>query len=368
MKNTIQLFGEIGWEVTLQNVMDQVNETDNDETLKVQIHSGGGSVIEGLAIYNYLKNLEREVHTESVGMVASIASIIFLAGSKRTLNSTSNFLIHCPYTWADGTAEDLKKIAEELQDFENTLVDIYVNETNLAKDEIIELMKEDKFSDVDFLKEKGFVTDIIEFSAVAIFKEFNNKKKTSTKNKKKSTKNKKKSMSKKNLTKDEAKGMLASLGNMIKNLLNPENKLITDANGIEIDFPDVEDDATPEIGDSAQVDGSAIENGERIMPNGDTWKFEDGKLSEIVSKEEDDDEENEVEDLKQEIVDLKAERDSLNEKLTNEIDANKTNLEDIQNKMELIASAVGSDFKYENNKRPDKENNSGNRSFKGNRK
>lgn len=371
MKNKIQIFGEIGWEVTLDTVMKQVANTDENETLIVEIHSGGGSVIEGIAIYNYLKNLDREVQTESVGMVASIATIIWLAGTKRTLNSLSSFLIHQPFNWAEGTADDIQKAADELKKFENTLAEIYANETDLTKEEAIEKMKLDEFAEIDFLLDKKFVTDVIEFAAVASFKGFKNKK-TLTKKKKK--------MAKTKLTEKQKNSFLAKfskLGKTIENLLGIENKMVADANGEEINFPDIEDDATPDVGDKAEVDGKAIEDGKRVMPDGEIWEFLDGKLDKKTPKENEDsaDDSDEVVDLKQEIVDLKktntdlqAKFDGKENELKNEISKNKTALNEIKNDMAAISGALGSDFKFENNEQPKKVDENGNRVFVINKK
>lgn len=353
MENEIYLFGEVGWDITIKDVIEQVKETNPDEPLIVNIHSVGGSVFEGLAIYNYLKGLDREIHTQSTGLVASIATIIFLAGTKRTLYSTSQFLIHLPMAWADGNAEDLEKTAEQLRVIENQLAEIYSKETDLTKEEAIEKMKLDEFSEIDYLLDKKFVTDVIEFQAVAsIFtrKDFKNNKNKNNNN------NKSKIMSKKKLAKKEAKNKFLKLWSKIENYFEPQNKTVTDGDGVIIDFPDIEDDATPAVGDSAQVDGKSIDDGDRVMPNEDVWTFKDGKLDKITPKESDDDSE-EVEDLKDEVEALKKTNLKIQGKLDSEIDAhtetkksNKKSLKKIKAEMEVLAGAFGSDFNYKGNK------------------
>ena len=159
--NDLYLIGEVGYEITLTDVINKVNNSDKKKPLNINIHSQGGSVYEGLAIYNYLKSLKQEVNTHSSGLVASIASIFFLAGKNRTINNTDNFLIHLPSGMSMGNAKDFEKTAKELRDIENKLATIYENETNLTKEEALELMKNDEFLNVDFLLEKGFVNDII---------------------------------------------------------------------------------------------------------------------------------------------------------------------------------------------------------------
>ena len=124
MNNDLYLIGEVGWEITLDSVINQVRETNQDEPLNVHIHSQGGQVYDGLAIYNYLKSLPQQVNTISSGLVASIASVIFLAGDKETrkINNLDSFLIHLPSGGSWGNAQDLEKTATELRDIEEKLV------------------------------------------------------------------------------------------------------------------------------------------------------------------------------------------------------------------------------------------------------
>jgi len=336
MNNDIYLIGEIGWEVNLDTVIKAVKETDENEPLNVHIHSAGGGVYDGLAIYNYLKGLDREVNTISSGLVASIASIIFLAGNKETrvINETDNFLIHLPSGMGFGNAEDLEKSAKELRRVENTLSDIYAKETDLTKEEAIDLMSEDKMLDVEFLKEKGFVNEIKKFKAVAIF---NNNKKMSKEN---------------TVTKEEVEGLFSTFKNELKNFFGmnqPTNKIVKDANGVDIDFFDLENDEEIIVGAEATVDGQKAE-GEYTMSDGNKYVFEDGKLSEIIVEETD------LEKAQKENESLKDELQTVSENLqakTEELDAQNLVIEDMKAKFEEFKNTVTSkfDFKSKQNKK-----------------
>lgn len=289
MKNDIWLTGEVGFDITLKNLLQSVKESDSDKPLNIHIHSGGGNVFEGLAIYNYLKGLSQEVNTISGGLIASIASIMFLAGNKETrkITDTDNFLIHLPSNLSMGNAEDLEKAAEQLRDIEQKLANIYAKETDITIEEAIDLMKKEDFLDVNFLKEKGFVSEIIEFKAVAKFNKNNDMSDT--------------------LTKEKTEGWFKEFMAKYFPKAEPQNKIVQDANGKEIDFTDLADDDTPKVGDKAMVDGAKA-SGDFVMPSGDTWKFTDGELSEIVAADDDDDDDETLEDVQ-------AERDSLKTQL-----------------------------------------------------
>ena len=191
--------------------------------------------------------------------------------------------------YAGGNAKDLEKIAKEMREIENKLSEIYAKETELSKDEALELMKKDEMLDVDFLKEKGFVYEIVEFKAVANFnnREMNN-----------------------NLTKEEAQGMFAKFEQKLKAFFKPEivNKLVQDVNGVEINFTDLAEDEEVVVGQPATIDDSPA-NGEYIMPTEETYVFVDGSLTEIKEAEEEEEEEEEdIEALKQRIAELEAEK------------------------------------------------------------
>ena len=289
MRNEIYLVGEVGWEITLDAVVKAVDKSDKSKALDIHIHSAGGSVYDGLAIYNYLKTLDQEVNTISAGLVASIASVIFLAGNKETrkMNETDSFLIHLPTNMGWGDAEELEKTAEELRDIEDKISNIYANETDITADEALEQMKEDKMIGPEWLKENGFVAEIVKFKAVAKYR------KTKTKNKMEKT------LSKKDKSWFEK---------IFNKYLGPKNKIVQDANGVELDFTELEDDATPAVGDKAMVDGSNA-SGNYTMSNGDVFTFVDGELAEIVEDESDDDDE------KATLEEVQAENETLTDDL-----------------------------------------------------
>ena len=86
--------------------------------LEVHISSPGGSVSDGLAIYNYLAGLSAKgvkVETYVDGLAASIASVIAMAGDVRYIGQASSMLIHRPWMMACGNAGNLRQAAEEIR-------------------------------------------------------------------------------------------------------------------------------------------------------------------------------------------------------------------------------------------------------------
>jgi len=331
MKNDIYLIGGVGEEINLASVIGMVEQSNKDEPLNVHIHSGGGSVYDGLAIYNYLKGLEQEVNTHSSGLVASIASIIFLAGKKRTINSMDNFLIHLPMSGSIGNAIDLEKTAKELRDIESKLAKIYALETNITEEIAIELMQKDEMMNVSNLIEQGFVSEIIEFKAVATLNQNQNNN----------------NIMSEQLTKKDAENLFDKFFNKFLSKKQPTNKIVQDANGVEIDFTEVEEEATPTVGDTAMVEGEKA-SGDYVMPNGETFKFEEGTLSEIVEAESTEEEQTEEEATTEVEVDAAHKSAEVVNELTKQNDDLIAQIEEIKNSFETLKSEVTSKFDYDN--------------------
>jgi len=94
---------------------------------QVFINSPGGSVADGLAIYNQLRRHPGGVDTHVDGLAASAASIVFLAGEKRTMARNSRLMIHRAHTLSAGNASDFRKTAAVLESHDEMLTDIYAS-------------------------------------------------------------------------------------------------------------------------------------------------------------------------------------------------------------------------------------------------
>lgn len=342
MKNDIYLIGGVGNEITLENIVNAVEKSDKTQPLNFTVHSVGGSVYEGIAIYKYLKNSKQEVIMNSGGLVASIASVFFLAAKpeNRFTNSLDRFLIHLPIGGAKGNAKDLEATAKEMRKIEDELSDIYALETSMTKEEALAQMQLDEMMETSMLLAKGFVSEVKEFKAVAqlIIKNENK-------------------MS--DLTEEKVEGLLDKFYNKFFKKEEPKNILVQDAAGVDIDFFELEEGQNVVVGSKANVDGSAAD-GEYLMPSGETYVFAGGELSEIKESEGGEDE---LENAKKRIEELEAELSTKNETIENkdvELVAATNKFTEVENKFtELRNEITGKqpDDKKEN-KKEEKENDS----------
>lgn len=136
--------------------------------IHVYINSGGGSVVEGWAIYDKLKTSGKKITTIGEGMVGSIATIIFMAGDYRKLHENSRFFIHNPYWQPDSPtpmeADDLISLGESLQAEQKKILDFYSNQTGTDITLLEPLMQ--KATDLTSTQaiELGFANEIISTS------------------------------------------------------------------------------------------------------------------------------------------------------------------------------------------------------------
>jgi len=139
-------------------------------TINLHINSPGGSVFEGIAIYNMLKQHKATVNTYVDGLAASIASVIAMAGDTIFMPRNSMLMIHNPWTMAVGNASDLRKQADELDTITKSSVVTYLNKAGDKLDEetLKQLMDEETWLTADESIGYGLADEVLESnSAVA---------------------------------------------------------------------------------------------------------------------------------------------------------------------------------------------------------
>lgn len=146
-------------DVTAKSIVDEINSISAD-VINVYISSYGGEVQAGLAIYNALKRHKAKVRTICDGFACSIASVIFMAGEERIMNDSSLLMIHNAWSFAEGNAKELKKIAEDLEKITQASVSAYKAHSNLTEEEVVEMMDNETWILPEEAIEYGFATAI----------------------------------------------------------------------------------------------------------------------------------------------------------------------------------------------------------------
>ena len=106
-------------------MVQQASDEMKNTRLTVRINSPGGVADEGIAIYNILRRHPGGVDTVIESLAASAASVIALAGDKRTTLRGGRWMIHKAMTIAIGNSDDMQQVAKMLDTYDRSLVDIY---------------------------------------------------------------------------------------------------------------------------------------------------------------------------------------------------------------------------------------------------
>lgn len=137
-------------------------QTTNAKTIHVRINSGGGSVFEGHAIYNLLRNSSAKIITHNDGIAGSIAAMIFLAGDERRAAKNSVTMIHRPSGGAQGNVEDLLVVADALVTIEEILVDTLEERSTMERSAIMAAIAKTSWYKPSVAMENGLATHIDE--------------------------------------------------------------------------------------------------------------------------------------------------------------------------------------------------------------
>jgi ATP-dependent Clp protease protease subunit len=172
----IELLDGIGfWGMTANDFIKQVKPVKG--RVLVRINSGGGSVFDAVAIYNYLRSRKGGVDTIIDGFAASAATIVMLAGDKRSMGSGTFVMVHRASADTWGNADEIRKAAEDLEKIEGGILDIYRERTGATDEQISEWMDGDNhWLDAAEAAAAGFSTETFQqlkaaahFSAVSRF-------------------------------------------------------------------------------------------------------------------------------------------------------------------------------------------------------
>lgn len=138
--------------------------------INVHISSPGGYVYEGWTIGNIIANSNLTSTALIEGFCASIATFIALSCNKVLMSETSQFMIHNASSFVGGNASEMKKQVALLESIDSQLINKYLKKSNLSKEQIKELMDQEKFMTAEEAIKFGFVDGYMEkLKAVARF-------------------------------------------------------------------------------------------------------------------------------------------------------------------------------------------------------
>lgn len=355
--NILGIIGEIPDEngkimtpnTTFLDVVSQIESNETANEIEVYINTPGGLVEEADLIFDYLENLKKSgvnVNTYAEDQCASAGVKLFLAGIQRIINDYTVFMIHNPWGQSpEGDADEIEEYSKGLRTLENDMINFYSKLTGTSKEAIKPLMKKETILTPQQAVELGFATSLskrVALDAVAFSKKLNSNLNTS------------KTMAKESLNQDEAVNLLESLLTAAKNFGKKKGakkpkglKIVLDANAGAIEFPELNPDDTPAVGDK-----TTAEDGDYLLPSGETYVVSGGELSEIKPAESDDDTDDseELAAAKEKISELEkklSDAQNLKTESDAELKAMRKQFKSMSKNLKTLQRSIGSGFDHQ---------------------
>lgn len=134
---------------------------ETGEDVEVIINSGGGDVYAGSEIYTALRSYSGQVRVKIVGIAASAASVIAMAGNHVEISPTAQIMIHNVSSGAYGDHKALAHEAGVLEGFNESIASSYMAKTGKTLDELLELMEQETWFTAEKAVEHGFADGVM---------------------------------------------------------------------------------------------------------------------------------------------------------------------------------------------------------------
>lgn len=246
----------------VQSELDKANGQD----ITVSINSFGGDVEEGFAIYTALRRYKKEnnatVTTRNDGRCSSIATVIFLAGDIRIASPYIEPFVHNAHS-----KNKSPEMEAELKKWNEKIASHYATHTKLSFDDALELMSKNTYISPEECESLRFATEVEQIMRPVALQKLNPE----------NYKNNKMTKEKKSWLKNFMNKVLEA---------SKMNKVLHTATSEVLDFPDVDDDGNPQVGDKALLDGKPAVGKYYIPAEDETYIFDEkGILIEKVGED-----------------------------------------------------------------------------------
>jgi len=164
------MYGDIGANWWGEGITDkQVLKTLNSiktNIVNIHINSYGGDVFQGIAISNILKQSEKTVNIYVDGIAASAASIVAMGAEKIYMPKNTQLMIHNPWTYASGNADELEKVVSSLRKAESSIVETYMERFSGTADELKVLLEKEEYLTAEEALLCGLADEILDKAIV----------------------------------------------------------------------------------------------------------------------------------------------------------------------------------------------------------
>ena len=166
LNDRIVFLGEEVNSVTSRLVVAQLlylEAQDPDKEIQFYINSPGGSVTDGMAIYDTMQYIKCDVSTICIGMAASMGAFLLSAGTKgrRLALPNAEIMIHQPSAGTQGQITDMAIHLKRLETIKKRMNQILADNTGRSLEEVTAACERDNFMSAEEAKEFGLVDQVI---------------------------------------------------------------------------------------------------------------------------------------------------------------------------------------------------------------
>lgn len=158
-----------GWfgGMSAKRFAEEVKALGKVDEINVRINSPGGSVFEGIAMYNTLASHGARIVVDIDGLAASIASVFAMAGNEIRMAANGFMMIHDPWVMTAGSAAELRKQADLLDSVRGQLLNTYMRRATASEEEISAMMTEETWLTAAEALEVGLIDSVSEDIQIA---------------------------------------------------------------------------------------------------------------------------------------------------------------------------------------------------------
>ena len=158
----LMLYGDIGaWGISANQFARDLKTLGDVSQINLHVHSPGGDVFEGMAMYNLLKNHPARVEGTVDGLAASMGSVILMASDVIRIPENAMIMVHKPWGIQGGDAEEMRRYADLLDKVEDSLVAAYTSKTGKTVDEVKALLAAETWMTGAEAVELGFADELV---------------------------------------------------------------------------------------------------------------------------------------------------------------------------------------------------------------
>ncbi|WP_429971157.1 head maturation protease, ClpP-related [Fructilactobacillus sp. Tb1] len=147
--------------ISPQQVSDALDKCKPDDTLDINLSSPGGDVTAGSEIYTMLRQSNTPININVIGMAASSASLIAMAGDKVNISPTGQMMIHKCSTSFSGNSDDLNVVLSSMNKTDQSIAQAYQLKTGMSQADVLKMMSDTTFMTAQDAVDNGFADNIM---------------------------------------------------------------------------------------------------------------------------------------------------------------------------------------------------------------